>query len=117
MFFREVIPSEITTLSLSKNAFIYPPIGATKTLKNGTKPSGENETKYSVVLTWEGLSSLYTHWVSTSSDKVTSRTFPTVSFLLGGSKASSDVMSIDLKKVTQQNGKSLSNLEVRSETV
>jgi len=106
-----VNPKEVTTLSLTKNSFVYPPKPSRKSTKSGTK-SGQDENKYNVVLTWEGLASLYTHWVSTSSDKVTSRTLPTISLVLEGTSGSTDVKTVDLEKVKQLNGKSISKLEV-----
>ena len=106
-----MIRNDVTTISLSKKSSVYPPKPVAMTTKAGSR-SGQDETKYKVVLTWEGVSSLYSYWDSTSSDKVTSRTLPTVSFLLEGNKGSSDVTTIDLKKVKQLNGKSISNLEV-----
>ena len=110
-FFREINQNEVTELSLTKNAYGYPPKPAANLGKFGPK-SNQDEVTYSLSLLWEGLSSLESNWKAASGDKIVNKNIPTVSVQLSGNKGISDVMSVDLKKIKKENGKTISALEV-----
>ena len=110
---REVVANEITELSLTRWIFVYPSKPSRKASKTNSA-SGQNNEKYNVCMTWDGLSTLARAWSSDDQDKVGQPKIPNFSLQLTGSEGSSDIEAISFGKAQSKNkGRSETKSEVR----